>query len=329
MIDSLYPRIQNLNETIDDRILNGSIYNVFDIKENTDNLLSEFELIKLFGQNEEKYQKYIINNKFTKIYKWEDIKNYINKDNGFSENIIHIINESNIPNNYYESLNIFYINKKRKRNIESINTNTSLTLKPLGRIKNEDKNNGKCGKHTKDDPDNIIKKCKRIFISYVIIHINSYTEKIKKYEPLLDLRYTYINNIKKDSDLELLNTKLKDLVSKDISEKYKSKDEKWNKRIIDEIIQNETKNEQLINLLNMTFNEWIDIFTYKTKNEYNKDINLLQSALDEINKKNNNNQEYLSKLIFYLYNYKRWFESKKGRSTEEKNEVEKYEENKE
>ena len=78
MIDSLYPRIQNLNETIDDRILNGSIYNAFDIKENTDNLLSEFELIKLFGQNEEKYQKYIINNKFTKIYKWEDIKNYIN-----------------------------------------------------------------------------------------------------------------------------------------------------------------------------------------------------------------------------------------------------------
>ena len=136
MIDSLYPRIQNLNETIDDRILNGSIYNAFDIKENTDNLLSEFELIKLFGQNEEKYQKYIINNKFTKIYKWEDIKNYINKDNGFSENIIHIINESNIPNNYYESLNIFYINKKRKRNIESINTNTTLTLKRLGRIKN-------------------------------------------------------------------------------------------------------------------------------------------------------------------------------------------------
>ena len=329
MIDSLYPRIQNLNETIDDRILNGSIYNAFDIKENTDNLLSEFELIKLFGQNEEKYQKYIINNKFTKIYKWEDIKNYINKDNGFSENIIHIINESNIPNNYYESLNIFYINKKRKRNIESINTNTTLTLKRLGRIKNEDKNNGKCGKHTKDDPDNIIKKCKKIFISYVIIHINSYTEKIKKYEPLLDLRYTYINNIKKDSDLELLNTKLKDLVSKDISEKYKSKDEKWNKRIIDEIIQNETKNEQLINLLNMTFNEWIDIFTYKTKNEYNKDINLLQSALDKINKKNNNNQEYLSKLIFYLYNYKRWFESKKGRSTEEKNDVDKNEENKE
>ena len=163
----------------------------------------------------------------------------------------------------------------------------------------------------------------------MIIHINSYTEKIKKYEPLLDLRYTYINNIKKDSDLELLNTKLKDLVSKDISEKYKSKDEKWNKRIIDEIIQNETKNEQLINLLNMTFNEWIDIFTYKTKNEYNKDINLLQSALDKINKKNNNNQEYLSKLIFYLYNYKRWFESKKGRSTEEKNDVDKNEENKE
>ena len=85
--------------------------------------------------------------RYKELYQY--IKNYINKDNGFSENIIHIINESNIPNNYYESLNIFYINKKRKRNIESINTNTTLTLKRLGRIKNEDKNNGKCGKHTK------------------------------------------------------------------------------------------------------------------------------------------------------------------------------------
>lgn len=325
----LYPRMSNLNEAIDERTSLSPIYNAFDIKENTENLLDDFELNKLFCQNEEKYQKDIIINKFTKICKWEDIKNYITIDNGFSEDIIHIINECNISNQYYDSLNIFYINKKRKRNIESINTNTTLTLKPLGRIKDEDKKNGKCGKHTKDDPDNIIKKCKRILISYAIAHINKIIEKEKKYELLLHLKYSYINNIKKDSDLELLNTKIKDIVSKDISEKYKSKDEKWNKNIIDKIILEDANNDKLINLLNMTFNEWIDAFTYKTKNEYNKDINLLQSALDKINKKNNQNKEYLSKLIFYLYNYKRWFESKKGRNTEEKNDVEKNDENEE
>ena len=115
--------------------------------------------------------------------------------------------------------------------------------------------------------------------------------------------------------------KLKDLVSKDISSKYKSKlnEKDYNKNIINKIIQNEDSSEKLMNLLNMTFNEWIDIFTYKIENDYNKEYNLLQSALDKINQKNNNDKEYLLKFIFYLYNYKRWFESKKGRNTNEIN----------
>ena len=133
--------------------------------------------------------------------------------------------------------------------------------------------------------------------------------------------YSLISKIKKDSDLELLNMKLKDLVSKDISSKYKSKlnEKDYNKNIINKIIQNEDSSEKLMNLLNMTFNEWIDIFTYKIENDYNKEYNLLQSALDKINQKNNNDKEYLLKFIFYLYNYKRWFESKKGRNTNEIN----------
>ena len=252
--------------------------------------------------------------KFTKLCYWKDIKNYINLDNGFSKDIVDIINDYDLPSQYYESLNIFYTNKKRKRNTETINTNISNQLK--GRIKNEDKNNGNSGKHNKYEPDNIIKKCKNILIFYMIENINIYIDKEKKYEPLLDLEYSLIRNLKKDSDLELLNMKLKDIASKDISSKYKTKSQEkdWNKNIINEIIQNEDNNEKLMNLLNMTFNEWIDIFTYKIENEYNKEYNLLQSALDKINKKNNNDKEYLSKLIFYLYNYKRWFESKKGRN---------------
>ena len=256
--------------------------------------------------------------KFTKQCRWEDIKNYINISNGFSENIVNAINEY-IPDQYYESLNFFYINKKRKRNIETINT--SIASKTLGRIKNEDKNKGKSGKHNKYEPDNIIKKCKRILISSMILHINMYIDK-KKYDSLLDLKYSYINNLKKDSDLVLLNTQLKDIISKNISSKYTLKDKKWNEIIINKIIQNEKNDEKLMKLLNMTFNEWIDIFTYKIKSEYNKNVNLLQQALDKINKKNDFNKEYLSKWIFLLYNYKRWFESKKGRNINEKSDTE-------
>jgi len=100
--------------------------------------------------------------KFTKTCRWEDIKNYINIANGFSEDIVNAINEYNLPDQCQECLNIFYINKKRKRNIETISTN--IPSKTLGRIKNEDKNNGKSGKHNKYQPDNIIKKCKNILL---------------------------------------------------------------------------------------------------------------------------------------------------------------------
>ena len=275
-------------------------------------------------KDDKKFQKSVIVNctKFTKICQWQDIKNYINVDNGFYKDIVYTINEYDLPEQCYESLNIFYINKKRKRNIETVNT--TLETNSLGRIKNEDKNKGKYGKHDKYESDNIIKKCKNILISYMIKNINIYLDKEKKYKPLLDLDYSLISNIKKDSDLELLSMKLKDIVSKDISSKYKSKFEEkdYNKNIINEIIQNEENNEKLMNLLDMTFSDWIDIFTYKIKNEYNKEINLLQQALDKINKKNNNDKIYLSKLIFYLYNYKRWFESKKGRNTNEKSDAE-------
>jgi hypothetical protein len=168
----------------------------------------------------------------------------------------------------------------------------------------------------------MIKKCKRIFISYIPKHINKYLNE----DLLLDLKYSLIDDIKKESNLKLLDTKLKDLVSNKISPKNSSKDENWNKLIIDKIMKSEKNNEKLMNLLNMTFNEWIDIFTYKTENKFYKESNLLQSALEEIYKNNKNDKEYLSKLIFHLYNYKRWFEKKRGRNEMEKSAAEKKEE---
>ena len=314
--------------TMDERIIFDSINNEPNIVESEEfpiNSIYFYETVNVGGENkksvieqrdEEKFQKNLITNtKFTNVCQWEDINKYINIDNGFSEHIVNAINEYDLPEQYYESFNIFYINKKRKGNIETINT--TLKTKFKGRIKNEDKNNGKYGKHNKYESDNIIKKCKNILICNVIKNINMLIDKEKKYESLLDLDYSFINNLKKDFELELLNKPLKDIVSYDISPKYKLKGKNWNKVIIEKIIQNE-KSEEMMNLLNMSFSEWIDIFTYKIESEYNKEVNLLQQALDKINKKNDNDKVYLSKLIFYLYNYKRWFESKKGRNTNEK-----------
>ena len=44
----------------------------------------------------------------------------------------------------------------------------------------------------------MIKKCKRIFISYAQKHINIYLNEEKKYKQLLDLEYSLIDDIKKE-----------------------------------------------------------------------------------------------------------------------------------
>ena len=127
--------------------------------------------------------------------------------------------------------------------------------------------------------------------------------------------------------------KLRDLVSLNISKKYKNYQKNWNELIIQNISESEANNDKLMNLLNITFNEWINIFTYKQKSEYNLDINLLQPALERIYEKNKYNKNkdnenkdnksdetknvsYFNRFIFYLYNYQRWFQKKRGRNRE-------------
>ena len=70
-------------------------------------------------------------------------------------------------------------------------------------------------------------------------------------------------------------------------------------------------------LLNMSFNDWIDIFTYKKDWEYNIEYNKLRTFIEELSK--DNDEAYFSKFMLYLYNYKRWFTNKAGRNTDKSN----------
>ena len=94
-------RKQNIYEDNDESAFLFSSSNLFNSS------TRDFEVSELFCANEKKFQSDIKTNKFTKICKWEDIKNYIIKDNGFSEDIINIINEYDLPSQYYENLGIF------------------------------------------------------------------------------------------------------------------------------------------------------------------------------------------------------------------------------
>jgi hypothetical protein len=103
---------------------------------------------------------------------------------------------------------------------------------------------------------------------------------------------------------------LKDLVSLDVSNKYAS-NASFNKEKMEKILEEEKDNTIINSILNMTFGEWIDVFTFKKIINYNFEFNGLQDALIDLYKKEDD--EYFSRFVFYLFNYKNWFRNIKPR----------------
>ena len=113
---------------------------------------------------------------------------------------------------------------------------------------------------------------------------------------MLRLDYKYINNLKKEDNIKLLNEPLKNIVSFDTSSRYVNyQDKSWNKKMI--------KIMKINSLLNMSFSKWIDIFTYRQKWENNIQFDKIKNYLEKI--QDENDSEYFSKFIFYLLNYQK------------------------
>ena len=81
------------------------------------------------------------------------------------------------------------------------------------------------------------------------------------------------------------------------------------------ILEEEKNNEVINSFLNMTFGEWIDVFTLKRKLNYNSNFNGLQNTLNKLSKEeDDDDDEYFTRFILYLFNYKNSFQNKKGRN---------------
>ena len=180
-------------------------------------------------------------------------------------------------------------------------------------------------KHGKIAPDNIIKKLKSKFIDSLMKFINNFIQYINlmkgeregegKIQLLKKVNYKkYIDNMDRKQNLIILQKPIKDILSYEISTKFTKFPSDWNKKIIDSILKYNIEDTTII--FNMKFNEWIDYFLLKNKeNSYQKIEKCLpkiNTLLEDILAKND--EYYLSKFIFYLYNYERWFYNKVGRN---------------
>ena len=268
-----------------------------------------------------------------KVYDIEDIKKHLD-NNKISKDVIEKINKDDITKEDKQNVGYLYPKEKRKRSktkttksktTETKATETETTKTDEKKLGRKRKRTNKKGSHTKNDVDNVIKKIKRVFFDkspeYVAKVVN-YAKSDKKQKFILGkLSYEYIDNLKKENELALFRMKLKDLLSFNISSKCSlSKDKEFNKKNINRILEEEKDNKVIIDLLNMNFGDWIDVFTLKTSIENVPEFDGLEEALNTIYKKNDKDSEkkdekYFSRFIFYLFNYQNYFRNKKGRSS--------------
>ena len=183
------------------------------------------------------------------------------------------------------------------------------------------------GKHNKMSHDNIIKRIKAIIFDYIIIFLNNILQLKEGEDKLLKLSYKLIKNLKRDEELQVLNSSLKDFASKKISEKYKTKSDQFNKKLIEKILKYQ-KDPTILFVFNLSLRDWIDLFCHKKTisqllieyeiNEQEIDSEKIKNSLNSIDTllndiKDKDKEEYLISFIFLLYNYEIWFYYKKGR----------------
>jgi hypothetical protein len=202
--------------------------------------------------------------------------------------------------------------------------NEEKNKKTRGRPPNPS-NNGIGNKHTKFGSDNIIKKIKAKFFEYGIYFLNKILNLNGSFK-LKKLDYKYIDQIKREIDLLYFNLPLWKLFSLDVSRALESHNKKILGKIMEKLREIKNKNgsksfneinQRTVDfVLNMTFREFINLFTGKIKVE---DLNIdkdmqekiknsiegLGELLMNIKTKNDNDQNYFKKFIFYMFNYER------------------------
>ena len=232
------------------------------------------------------------------------------------------------------------LNKKLKK-LQKDNHSNNTNLKNENIIK---KKRGRAPlsnrpEHNRMSADNIIKKIKCILMKNIFTFLNKILKSTTKDVQILKLDYKYCNQLNRSVEFKLLKMKLKQLMSLDISPKYSKLQKYYNKEIIEKIINkdksviDETKENDyktLMFVLNLTFREWLDLLLGKKNFQdlayyygYNGFINfdLINNnfvGINQILNKFEENENYFSRLVFYFYNYERWFYLKAGRITKKK-----------
>jgi len=269
----------------------------------------------------------------------ENIPEFFSKDKIVNKLLYDEIKTKFMNSNIDKSDEYYYLEKKRKKRKEDDENDDIIIKKEDEKSKRGRKTNSiSMNVHNRMVPDNIIKKIKAKIFKYLLFFMNNLLKKgtNNRHITFLNLDYKkYINKLNISFEKELLSMKLKDLLSLDLSSKYKDENKDNNKDIL-KIIEN--KGEGIINkdiadtlkaILDITFRDWLDLFTGKKQIKELYDVNELSIKFDMIEKSfvgingvlNNfkkEDEKYFASFVLFFFNYERWFLIKTPRGVKNK-----------
>jgi hypothetical protein len=195
---------------------------------------------------------------------------------------------------------------------QKMDNKVKLGRKRKDEINDEDSDDDKV--HTKNKPDNIRVRYKRIFFNYLKDSLN---EKLKESQnPKLNslqfkkLNSGYIKSLKKDTIVEMLNSPAFEVLSQKLAKKYKRFDEYNNREIINLIFKE--NEESLIKILSKLTRELMKAFCGDTDDDLLLKNHRLEDAIKELSEKESKN--YIEKLRHEAKHFEENFNKISGRT---------------
>ena len=281
------------------------------------------------------------------------INKIINKMDLNKENNEKFLLDPNYNNIYIQNIKEILT---KNNNIRRINKNQDNIIKKeekknsIGRKK---KNDNSKSNHNKYIPDNIVKKIKNRIsdfliefinnlinsiynineINKILLNLNLHKFKLKNQKKIIKkIEHKFSANLtKKEDNLKLLNSTLKEYLSNKISTKYVNYKENQNELIISKLLEDD-KNKDIFKFVfqELKIEDWLQIYTYqKNIDDYIYRYDLSKEK-DKIKKSIVGIDEYLKKLItlenendgklYYhcflllIYNFRLYLDLKEGRN---------------
>ena len=218
---------------------------------------------------------------------------------GYSSNLSQ--NENSDLNNFTKKEKLFNITKEPKKK------------KKRGRKKKSSMG----GKHTKFSYDNMTRKFKRVFFESILNFIKSSMKKVQtsanKYvKPILfKIKQDFISDTNVNFNKDLIQKKLREIFSNNISIKYSKYGLDYNRKLIEKIY-NEKIQTKVIGILEMTFLECLEHIRGSKYYEQLEGLeNVYEIVINEL--ENKENDEYMANFKEFANRFEQYYENKRSR----------------